>query len=101
MSVTSPHWYSDIGGLGIEFGQWLIQQSFDTGITARTTKFGCPKDADLPFFTLIFSVKQLRSFFLTLAKAYLEARKQIFQFLNNVENRIGSNNFIHRKIAKI
>ena len=41
----------------------------------------------------------LRFFILTLTKAYFKAREQILPFVNNVENRVGSRNFIHQIIA--
>ena len=37
-----------------------------------------------------------RFFILTLTKAYFEARKQIFPFVNNVENRVGSKNVVYQ-----
>ena len=95
------HWYSDIGGQDIGFGQLFIQQDFDNWYTGMVGQFLKSKNADLPFFTLIFSLTHLLFFVLTLTKAYFEAGKQIFFFVNNAENRGGSRNFIHQITAKI
>ena len=41
------HWYSDIVDQDNEFGQWLTQQDFDTGILVWMAQFWSLKNAIL------------------------------------------------------
>ena len=52
-----------------------------------------PKNADLLFFTVIFSIAHLCFFILTLTKTYFELWKQILPFASNVEK--GLRDFTH------